>query len=161
MEISMNKITTKIFILGLLVLCIARSAGASDTKNQMKTRYYSVNPTVIILLREETKLESFEDWVEVINAALPESERSKDLSKLGVWEIIVILDEGDHWAVSFHEKGNGMLSREQNQVGLEWWDLSPKDGDGVVFYLSKGDLQVVKEVSENPIDKAPMPWKVQ
>ena len=110
----------------MLMLCMARLAGASDTGGQMKMKYYSVNPTVIILLREETKLEDFKDWVEVINAALPEPERSEDLSKLDVWEIVVILDEGNHWAVTFHEKGNGMLSREKDQVGLNAWDLSPK-----------------------------------
>lgn len=106
---------------------------------QEKTPLYAVNPTVFILMRDEGIPG---DWSKIINAALPEEERSKYLDRIKYWENIIIVDEGEFWAVSFHLRGNRMLSSKEGARGLHEWEGSPEDGDGKVVYLEKTTLGV-------------------
>ncbi|MCH6259389.1 hypothetical protein MLD52_22735 [Puniceicoccaceae bacterium K14] len=153
---SIRKIRIQSLSLLLLLFTLLFNQTVGRAEN-MDVVYYPIKPTVILLLRDQTRIENADNWTSVINAALPDSERSNDLSELGIWEIIVIIDEGDYWAVSMHEKGNGMLSKKRDGIGLGDWDIKPRDGDGIVVYVEKKGLATVN-TPKGGLDRTPLLW---
>jgi len=124
-----------LFVISVTLLWITSSAAATPPGKEIK-------PTIFVLMREAAPEI---DWYGIMDAALSRWKGMSLEERLDHPNLqnVIILDEGEYWAVAFCEFGNGRTATEGFRSFWEIEDYAISGNPNFVVYLEKVSLKML------------------